>query len=307
MILNEEGKNEIRAQIIEKLKKVPDGKKVHLDKELLESLLFKTITYNRNTNEKLKVPVCGGEFLRKIDLSEVSFEDVAWSLVVSESYDHPEDSYQEFMDEESWKKMDDLLPKFNDSNESLITDYSWTNAKIDFKKSFEFKKTGKFHLNFCNFEGVDLSDNDMSYLENAFECNLSNTGIILKPEMFTGNADVFYCDNLTNVDLSNFKISVEDYMTQESPFTDCILTNTGLKLTLDPSDELWNSETQKYELRKNVIPQLCGCFINGVKVKSPDESLKSSEEKRKEYEKMKSDIISAVTNNIDEQIDRIKK
>ena len=102
MKLNKQGREELRKKIEEQLQNVPEGQRVHLDKELLEELLFETITYNKNTNEKLKLPVWSGDFLRKIDLSEVSFEDVAWTLVVEELWDYPEEEYYEFMDEETY-------------------------------------------------------------------------------------------------------------------------------------------------------------------------------------------------------------
>ena len=64
---------QLRKMIEEKIKKVPDGKRLYINKELLERLLFeqdiKHLTY-------IKVPMWTGEFLSKIDLSEISFENV---------------------------------------------------------------------------------------------------------------------------------------------------------------------------------------------------------------------------------------
>ena len=74
MKLNESAKKELRANIEEQLKQVPDGQRVHLDKELLEDLIF--FKGKNKDGRVIKVPVWTGHFLRKIDLSEISFENV---------------------------------------------------------------------------------------------------------------------------------------------------------------------------------------------------------------------------------------
>lgn len=40
MKLNKQGKDELRKKIEEQLQSVPDGQRVHIDKELLEELIF---------------------------------------------------------------------------------------------------------------------------------------------------------------------------------------------------------------------------------------------------------------------------
>ena len=312
MKLNKQGKDELRTQIEEQLKSVPDGQKVHLDKDLLENLLFETITYNKFTNEQLKLPIWAGEFLRKLDLSEVSFEDVAWSLVVADTYDYPEEAFIEFMDEETYKNMPNILPTYNPFEQTKIVDYSMTNAKIDFKKSFEFKKTGKIRLLFCDFNGVDLSNNDMSSLTSAFECDLSDTGIVISPEMYEGQKLVFDDTNLRNVDLSKFTISIEQMMTDRAIIgSKCDLTNTGLNLTVDTNEEIWNKEPNQWNpenfLKTEMMPHLVGCYINGKKIISLEEREAIAQEKRTEYETYKQGIFDSVYSSIEEQTSHIKR
>ena len=308
MMLNKDGKNELREKIIEQLKNVPDGQKVHFDKELLESLLFQTITYNKNTNEKLKLPVWSGDFLRKIDLSEVSFEDVSWSLIVDESWDCPEEEFVEFMDEETYEKMPDILPYLElDSR----VDYSYTNANIDFSKSFEFKKTGKIKLLFCNFNGVNLSKNDMSKIGSVYNCDLADTGITLSPEMFAnkrGSAIGSTC--LKNIDLSKFSVSAIDLINDRYILQgDCDFTNTGLNISVNPTEEEWNTEENKWLKNEfnEMMTRLCGCYINGKLVHTEEEKQAIAQEKREEYEKMKDEIINSTIESIDEQVSHMKR
>ena len=168
MELNEKSKDELRKTIIKRVKDFPYGRRAHIDKELLESLLFKKIVYNRDTGETLKLPVWSGDFLKKIDLSEVDFEDVSWSLFVEDTYDFPEEEYEEFMDKETYDEMEFILPTLKQGDR---VNYSETNARIDFKKSFEYKKTGRINIMFCDFSYVDLSNNTIDGTSNLFECN----------------------------------------------------------------------------------------------------------------------------------------
>ena len=311
MMLNEDGKNELREKIIEQLKNVPDGQRVHLDKELLESLLFQTITYNKNTNEKLKLPIWSGDFLRKIDLSEVSFEDVSWSLIVDEGWDYPEEEFIEFMDEETYEKMPDILSILDPDILDNKVDYSYTNANIDFSKSFEFKKTGKIKLLFCDFSGVDLSKNDMSKIGSVFYCDLADTGIMLSPEMFANKrGSVFGSTCLKNVDLSKFSVSAIDLMRDKYILQgDCDFTNTGLNVSVNPTAEEWNNDENKWvknEFNK-MMTRLCGCYVNGKLVHTEEEKQAIAQEKREEYEKMKDEIIGSTLGSIDEQVSHMKR
>lgn len=306
MKLNEKGKNEVREKIVKQLKNVPEGRRVHLDKELLESLLFQSVTYNKEKNEKLKLPVWFGDFLRKIDLSEVSFEDVSWSLLVKDTWDYPEEAYMDIMDKESFDKMPDILPRLGDGSK---IDYSHTNANIDLSKSFEFKKIGKTRLLFCDFNGVDLSKNDMSNLE-CYWCNLANTKIKLSPEMFDDNrySSINYT-NLKNIDLSKFSVDIIDLIRDKCFFdSNCDFSNTGLNVSLNLDVDGKNADRREAlkENLKDLMHNLCGCYIDGKLVHTEQERRTIALDKKSEYEKMKEKLITKATYSIDQQVKGFK-
>lgn len=306
---NEKIKDELRKTIIKKIKDLPYGRRAHIDKELLESLLFKKIVYNKDTGETLKLPIWSGDFLKKIDLSEVDFEDVSWSLFVEDTYDFPEEDYKEFMDKETYDEMEFILPKLKLGDR---VNYSETNAKIDFKKSFEYKKKGRINIMFCNFSYVDLSNNTLDGTSNLFECNLSNTNIkfdISQAKSF----GQFMCCDLTNIDLRNFSCDLFQYSDERSIFDDCILTNTGANFTFDlnsdylekrknfnnyPSPETYVESGRWKEDICNVLPYITGCYINGKKVLSSEEVKELKEQKREEYLSYKRGLLNSVKNNL---------
>ena len=294
MSLNEKSKKELRKEIVSLLNILPEGQKIHLDKELLESLLFKTVTYKKDTNAILKLAVWSGEFLRKIDLSEVSFEDVAWSL--NDGGDPLTFCFNEYVDEGVEDKLRRLYPEY--------ADFSRTNAKIDFKKSFEFKVAGFCELQYCNFEGVDLSNNDLNCFLRTFNVNLSNTGIKLTPEMFKGRElyENIVDADLSGLDLSKFTLSVEEYLKEynnnlRGPFAgDCIFTNTGINFTFDPNHEIWHDEDAddyKNDFKRVLSPNICGCTVNGVRIQTPEESKTT-----------KQDIIDSINTSFMEQVNK---
>lgn len=138
MKLNEAGKNEVRKLIEEQVKKIPDGQRLKLKKEILEDLIFYTVHYRENGKilSTIKYPVWTGPFLRKIDLSELSFDDVVWVNEIFQNY------------------LSDMNIKSElDKHQSKSIDFSYTNAKIDFTKN-SFLTI----IENCNFEGMDFSN-----------------------------------------------------------------------------------------------------------------------------------------------------
>ena len=79
--LSKESRNRIRRVIIEQLKEVPEGERIKLDIKLLDNLIFFKY-YDKEIDTQIKIPIWTGEFLRKLDLSELSFENA--NLDVSE-------------------------------------------------------------------------------------------------------------------------------------------------------------------------------------------------------------------------------
>lgn len=80
MNLNKKAKDELRNLIEARLKEVPEGNRICIDKELLEDLLFDSTFYDNELKLQVKTPVWSGKFLQKIDLSMVSFENVSWCI-----------------------------------------------------------------------------------------------------------------------------------------------------------------------------------------------------------------------------------
>lgn len=90
----------------------PEGERIHIQKEILEQLLFGTVIMDTPTGQVLvKYIVWSGDFLSKIDLSEISFDDVLWDINVED-----DDNYYS-------------------ENEIYEINLSNTNAHIDFSKS----------------------------------------------------------------------------------------------------------------------------------------------------------------------------
>ena len=180
MKLNEAGKNEVRKLIEDQVKNVPDGQRLKLKKEILEDLIFYTVHYRERgkITDTIKYPVWTGPFLRKIDLSELSFDDVVWSYDTFEGY------------------LEDMDIKYDHvSLEKKNIDFSSTNANINASINIRNNSTLQCIDN-CNFEGMDLS-NIVLYLHD-FCCdigdgnNFKNTGIRIITENKVINSKVGY-------------------------------------------------------------------------------------------------------------------
>lgn len=298
MELNEQSKNELREKIIKAVENMPYGTRAHIDKNVLENLLFKKVVFNRDTGETLKLPIWSGDFLKKIDLSEVDFEDVSWSLVVEDGYDFPEQEYKEYMDKKTYDEFSDILPVLEYGER---VNYSNTNAKIDFKKSFEYKKTGRNIILFCDFSFVDLSNNTLNAETNAYECNFANTKINIDNTKSIDRNYVgeFYCCDLTNLDLSKFNFDLFIYMDGRTFFSDCDLINTGANFIFDlksdylekrkqfkgfyPEPETYIESGRYKEDICEFLPSITGCNINGKKVLSKEELKELKKQKLEEY------------------------
>ena len=107
-----------RNHIEKTLEKVPKGYRIHIDLDVLEKLLF---YYETEIIEKRKVRIKwfnrDMRLLEKIDLSEVSFEDMAWCGI----------------------------------------DLKNTNAKPDFSKSYNIKNNSVLYMQDIDLSNVDLS------------------------------------------------------------------------------------------------------------------------------------------------------
>ena len=142
MQLNREDKDKLREYIEVRINEIPYGQRLQLDKEILESLLFEPITINKEKVLKLKLPIWSGDFLKKIDLSQVDFTNVSWGIqgmdedspysidIDGVKVDYGADKRIKGIVEREAKKYHEKVEGEEDDTPFLI-DYSGTNAKID--------------------------------------------------------------------------------------------------------------------------------------------------------------------------------
>lgn len=299
-MLKEETKIELRKTIEEKLKSVPEGQRIHLEKDLLEELLFKSIKIERN-DSTAKLPIWSGDFLRKIDLSEVSFEDVSWSIldqVDGNNYNLP------------WKSFVGSKNTITTTEYQIIEgrnkiNYSNTNAKIDFKSSWEYKNIGQSSFYLCNFSGTNLSNNDIDEVALIMDCNFSNTGIWLTRQEFP-----VYRTSFSDNDLSNLEVKVDyNFLSKKID-----LSNTRTNINYDINDIIknadifWDNESEEQkelyilkEINETIKEGFWdGCFVNG-------KLFFSDEDKKGVYEQYIQGIVQSTIGSIDEQIGRMKR
>lgn len=242
MKINEDDKKRLRKEIENKLEKVPDGMRIHFDKDFLDWLIFDKYVETLNDHtflcwsmikgsdfEKtmlIKYPVWTGKFLQKIDLSELEFAHVMWNPC----YD-PNEYFEKGADNR-FGNVDSI-------------DFSNTNAKIDFEKSMV--ELAVLDIVNCNFSNTDLSNNDF---DNSILVNI----------------------------------------------VDSILNNTGFKFCAEKNFAGLNVG------RSIKKCHLIGCYVNGVKILSPEEKKEIVKQKRIEYEKYIEDFFNRTLTEIDEQI-----
>lgn len=320
MKLNEKSKIELREKIEELLLGAPDGQRIHLDKDLLEGLLFDTIEPKSKDGVLAKLPVWSGNFLRKIDLSEVSFDGVAWSVLNQTSgpnYNMPwtsiGDNYGLHSDETEMRDW-----KYRIIADGQKINYSYTNANIDFSSSWEAKVLGKSSFYLCDFSGIDLSNKDLSDVEVIMDCNLSNTGVKLSSEQLYQRYEIgevkkplrIYRTSFSGNDLSNIEIAVDySYLRH-----DIDLSGTGAHIKYDvdsmASDKsiFWH-ENEDLAMKKAHISTAInkttnegfwdGCYVNG-------NLYFSDADKKGVYARYSQGIFDSVVGNIEEQIGNMK-
>ena len=308
----------IRNLIEEQVQNVPVGTRIHLDKELLEELMFDVYDgpirnlfeeEMNGKNMKIKNVVWSGEFLSKIDLSEVSFEDVLWDGYVIEGFEIDKTLYN-----------------------SAQIELSNTNANIDLAKSAEAKSdcdVANIGLVNCNFANVDLSNFTLSAAARILNCDLSNTGLKFNNKELS--ALEMECSNLSGLDLSqstvdeNFlcaymidkEVPLDNYFYYIWYYNKCNFSNTGLKINVMPIsgeeclnylkvndlkfDFTLNSDERKLAKKIGKIKDrvekvlavieginsgnLDGCYINGVLIKTYEDRINAIEQLLGEYKK----------------------
>ncbi len=273
-----------RKEVEKKLGKYKAKKRIHIDKDVLERLLFKKKElYYRGNPLTVKFLVWSGPFLSKIDLSEIDFSNVEWNLHYDQS-EYEEKIIEDTNCEELEKYKDTVrIHEINvyDLNNIREIDLSHTNAKIDFSKSNSYITSGLTVIQNCNFEGTDLSNNELgkSYIGDS---NLSNTGIKVSDEIWSKLSDdgynrflYFYIQrsNVSGNDFSSpYQIGMDGFYEHLYKSN---LENTGINILVKAN------ETLEEVVEDNSIN---GCLINRETKESYERKLKLKElrkEKRK--------------------------
>ena len=286
MVLNKKEKATLRKMIVDELKMVPNGYKIHLDKELLEELLFDEVVLEEGKEIVAKLPVWSGHFLRKIDLSEVSFDGVCWNKM----YFKPD------LENKYAKKLSNI-------------DYSYTNARIDFSKSYDVlsrPNDKRIHVTDCNFEGVDLSHNKFGKLHVSFcNSNLKKTKIILKEVKSLS----ITCSNFEGVDLSFLSVDLEKMLAGYASVAldGSNFAYSGLRIRGD-LDSLYCGYLTSFNkaVKSNC---LVGCYLNGNLIFSSQSKERTSNFSSQAPAELSSNsaMVNSVITDIVNQIIEIKK
>lgn len=189
---NARGIAQMRNDVKNFLRYVQQEHSIGLPVEILKELIFGKINID---GEEVVYPEWHGEFLRKLDLSELPFDNVCFDLkrvnyakkkqiakigaLVSYGVDPESIDFDIFM--YTWdlaclkpkEILNEVSEAINRLESFLYADFSETNIQIDFSRINGSIISG------VNFSGVDLSKANGETLESACDCNLSNTGINL--------------------------------------------------------------------------------------------------------------------------------
>ena len=350
MKLNYEGRQKLRKEVEKKLSLVPEGERIKLPKETLEELLFEVdiVKLEHLTKTcKVKYLVWSGEFLRKVDLSEVSFDNIDWHANNCQGIGNHMSTHKGYLQYG--------VDKIN---------LSGTNAKIDFKKSFDALYCEQIMIINCDFSGVDLSNNVLDV--NCFEifeignCNFDDTKIKFCSDINSESYPrCFFLINSSfkNVDFSNFTI-MADYLEQGEDYDirDSDFYNSGLNICFDkkPNSEMLDfikkhqltfekigfnpykdffdysleekMRDSEYEEISNFYEKLVGsfdefiqfnsylnkgylqgCYINGKRIPTKEEREATKAQLLGEYQQFEEQEISSVLGEIDTAIKAIRK
>jgi uncharacterized protein YjbI with pentapeptide repeats len=276
MKLNKDGRIEQRKRVEAKLRDIEfnPNKRIKLDKERLLELLFDPSSKDENGNVYNKFSFYSDN-LCKLDLSEISSFNVS----------------------------------FNSSEKYL--NLSNTNMDINFELSYEFLCFEQLIIRNTSFKNVDLSEisfcsltkNMKGIMEN---CDLSNTNLKLKD---VDNRILFFKNcNLSNNDFSGLKFYTDmrddEFILVEScggdiELVNCNIANTGIDIFVED----FMAEDEQKGL-KDMIDKgyFDGCYLNGIKIVSPDEKINNAIKLEEEYKKYKAERINSTLDMIDAQL-----
>lgn len=274
MRLNKEDKHQLLCHIemtILGAKELPDAS-VHLEKELLEELIFmKKIVWVGGKPVEIKFPAYTGAFLQKIDLSEVSFDSVVWNK----------------------KDFCEIAGIPYKSAGDYDCDLSYTNAKIDFSKAIDMHKfslepdKSYGYIQRINFAGADLANSHIEEIYGAeytsFEDALGDFSSIFDQHKH------FKTCNFDNVSINHGPILVREFYDN---FDNCNFSNTGIDIIYDPKRE--GLEVGQVLSDHIHLGYFCHCLINHVQIHSSKEASAMADQKAKEYTAYQKKLYSIV-------------
>lgn len=282
MYLTEEQKEDIRYELALKLQNSKINSRVHIDKDILERLIFDEGYYNGN---KCKVIVWSGDFLSKIDLSELSFDNVIWRA----GYKGYKNKIYDY----------DKIPIILDN----------TNATIDFSKAAKVTNgITKDIMYLCSFKNVDLTRSNLCSFDYYNNCNFEKTKLSFEFDKFVlfdecdfsgadvGNLSInstLFVDKFRNCDFSDTNINIEHkiYNLGESKF----------KILRDEDGKICDFDKVSEELERQFNNKmLSGCNINNFPFVIKEQVFHKRNESVKKY-------TDCIINDIDNQINSYVK
>lgn len=303
MNLKKEDLNKIRANVAKQLSKVPDGQKIKLPKDQLETLIFDEYVaqfkYSLNrlagVNKPFKLIAWYMPYYDKLDLSEVSFDKVYWGderIIKCSDYIKPEIHELDFK----------CRPNIDLSNTNAKIDLSWGTSIVDMEENYKCQRIVHI-INRYNFSNTDLSNNTICDEYILIDTDLSNTNINIR---FNSKSlfQIFGC-NLTNVNLSNESVGIEAFQKENNynhPFiSDSILRNTGLNINLPTYECIKTNPNLKNML---ITGKLKGCIINNrvVKTSSKEERKMQKQQLIKELEDFAKEFEESIHSSIEKQL-----
>lgn len=251
----------LREKVKKYLETYCNHEKVIIPKELLEGLLFEVVEVNiKGKWYKVKVPIWSGDFISKIDLKEITFQDVLWNYDICMALNSVFDQLIE------------IICQIKSTNQAYTNipyeiNYANTNAQIDLSESFLFnfgkssgiqKYNGLISVARCNFSGTDVKIGEGVKAIQFSYSNFSKSGISIPNIESIHLNDTDLSDN----DLSNLYINGLSYH-----FSGTNFRNSGINISIDISKlESYIKMDDKY-FKKLFLTMLndyfVGCNVNG--------------------------------------------
>jgi len=247
---------------------VKNGEKIKIDAKDLDYLMFEKFKIH---DKIIKIIALEGDFLKKIDFSEISFDNVLWSANFINSGSYPE--FEELVDtkklydEGRYEEIDNarqcydiFLSYFNAQGvtpvhfryplDEMPINLSGINANIDFSKGYGYDFIHSY--DFSNIKGEFVIPDTAQF----YDCNLENINLEGKTIKYATEEDD---DDL--FDACNY---VDLY------FSRCNLKNTGatIELFVGTYGDIEKTREQFY---KDVESQkFDGCIFEGRIINSQD-------------------------------------